>query len=183
MSNLTRGQKPYLLNAVNNNLGALTRIEYAPSISFYLRDLYGNTDGEFNFIDPVGEWKTRLPFPVLTVAKVEAIDQISKNKLTTRYFYHHGYWDGVEREFRGFGRVDQFDTETFEAYTAEGLILDQDFEGVSQEVYSPPIYSKNWFHLCPVQKDDGDWPGRFRKRVLGRRQPHADQACCLLHLD
>ena len=25
--------------------------------------------------------------------------------------YHHGYFDGVEREFRGFGLVEQLDTE------------------------------------------------------------------------
>ena len=32
--------------------------------------------------------------------------------LSTEYRYHHGYWDGVEREFRGFGLVEQLDTET-----------------------------------------------------------------------
>ena len=37
---------------------------------------------------------------------------ISGGKLTTEYRYHHGYWDGAEREFRGFGRVDQLDTES-----------------------------------------------------------------------
>ena len=30
-----------------------------------------------------------------------------------RYAYHHGYFDGVEREFRGFGRVEQVDVEDF----------------------------------------------------------------------
>lgn len=80
-----------------------------------------------------------------------AIDRISQNKLTTRYFYHHGYWDGVEREFRGFGRVDQFDTETFEAYNSEQLVLNENFDGVSSEEYSPPVYTKNWFNLGPVQ--------------------------------
>ena len=41
--------------------------------------------------------------------------QISGGRLTTEYRYHHGYWDGVEREFRGFGMVEQLDTETFDA--------------------------------------------------------------------
>ncbi len=150
---LTRGVKPYLLNEVNNNLGAVTKVEYTPSTFFYLRDKNGTEGNEFNFIDPVGEWKTRLPFPVLTVSKVESIDRISKTKLTSRYFYHHGYWDGVEREFRGFGRVDQFDTETFDAYNANGLLLDENFDGVAEADYSPPIYTKNWFHLGPVEDD------------------------------
>jgi len=32
--------------------------------------------------------------------------------------YHHGYRDGTEREFRGFGTVEQLDTETFANYHA-----------------------------------------------------------------
>ena len=32
------GEKPHLLTAVKNNLGAETRIAYAPSTTFYLRD-------------------------------------------------------------------------------------------------------------------------------------------------
>ena len=55
------------------------------------------------------------------VARVEVIDEISKGKLTTEYRYHHGYWDGAEREFRGFGMVEQFDTETFADYVGPGL--------------------------------------------------------------
>ena len=60
-------------------------------------------------------WITRLPFPVHVVEKVEVYDRISRNRFVTRYAYHHGYFDGTEREFRGFGRVDQLDTEEFAA--------------------------------------------------------------------
>ena len=35
--------------------------------------------------------------------------------------YHHGYWDGAEREFRGFGRVDQVDTEVFEDFNCSRI--------------------------------------------------------------
>lgn len=45
----------------------------------------------------------------------------SKGKLTTEYHYHHGHWDGAEREFRGFGMVEQLDTESFEKYDSTGL--------------------------------------------------------------
>jgi hypothetical protein len=40
-------------------------------------------------------------------------DRISGNRFETRRAYHHGYFDGVEREFRGFARVDQWDGEDF----------------------------------------------------------------------
>lgn len=45
------------------------------------------------------------------VERVETYDRINKNRFVTRYAYHHGYFDGKEREFRGFGMVEQWDTE------------------------------------------------------------------------
>ena len=47
----------------------------------------------------------------MCVERVETYDRISGNRFVTRYAYHHGYFDGVEREFRGFGMVEQTDTE------------------------------------------------------------------------
>ena len=95
-------QKPHLLVGVNNNLGAETQVHYAPSTKFYLAD---KRDGK--------PWITRLPFPVHVVERVETYDRISRNRFVTRYAYHHGYFDGDEREFRGFGMVEQWDTEEF----------------------------------------------------------------------
>jgi hypothetical protein len=102
---LTGGTKPYLLNEMDNHIGAITRVTYASSTTFYLEDQK----------KPETRWKTPLPFPVQVVARVEAIDELSKGRLTTVYRYHHGYWDGVEREFRGFGMVEQFDSDIFAA--------------------------------------------------------------------
>ena len=56
-----------------------------------------------------------FPFPVHVVERVETYDYISRNRFVTRYAYHHGYFDGIEREFRGFGMVEQRDTEEFDA--------------------------------------------------------------------
>jgi RHS repeat-associated protein len=131
----TGGVKPHLLDSVDNHLGAQTHVEYRPSTEFYLRDRP----------DPATRWRTTLPFPVQVVAKVEVVDQISHGRLTTEYRYHHGYWDGVEREFRGFAMVEQLDTETF----------DRDGLGVH---HSPPILTKSWFHPGPVAAAEaGDW--------------------------
>ena len=54
-------------------------------------------------------------FPVHVLERIETIDHIAGNRFVTRYAYHHGYFDGHEREFRGFGLVEQFDTEAFAA--------------------------------------------------------------------
>ena len=50
---------------------------------------------------------TRLPFPVQVVERVETNDRVNRNRFVTRYSYHHGFYDGFEREFRGFGMVEQ----------------------------------------------------------------------------
>src|SRR6185503_18106195 len=98
------------LDQMNNNMGAVTTVSYITSTQFLLND----ND------NPQTRWRTPLPFPVQVVARVEVFDQFSRGKLTTEYRYHHGYWDGAEREFRGFGRVDQLDTETFADSHAPG---------------------------------------------------------------
>ncbi|MBN1254276.1 MAG: VCBS repeat-containing protein [Deltaproteobacteria bacterium] len=143
----TGGINPYLLNAMENHMGATTRVEYAPSTKFYLEDQQ----------QPETRWNTTLPFPVQVVARVEVIDQLSGGKLTTEYTYHHGYWDGAEGEFRGFGRVDQRDTEVFEQYHAPGLHPDSMFEEVEQQMFSPPLETRTWFHQGPIGDEFGDW--------------------------
>ncbi len=126
-------EKPHLLVKSVNNLGAETRVEYAPSTKFYLQD---KRDGK--------PWITRLPFPVHVVERVETYDHISRNRFVTRYAYHHGYFDGEEREFRGFGMVEQWDTEELGALTESGTFPTGDNWDAASHV--PPVYTKTWFH-------------------------------------
>ncbi len=145
---LTGGVKPYLLRELDNNLGATTRVQYAPSTRFYIEDEKAGTM----------RWRTPLPFPVQVVSRVEVIDGISKGKLTTEYRYHHGYWDGAEREFRGFGMVEQFDSESFEDYHAAGLHGDSRlFSDVPRKSFSQPTLTRSWFHQGPVGEEFGAW--------------------------
>ncbi|MFH0341567.1 MAG: SpvB/TcaC N-terminal domain-containing protein [Chromatiales bacterium] len=143
----TGGVKPYLLNEMDNHMGAVTRVKYKPSTRFYLEDQQR----------PETRWQTPLPFPVHVVACVGVIDEISRGKLTTEYSYHHGYWDGAEREFRGFGRVDQRDTEVFEEYHGSGLHPDRPFEGVDIKAFSSPTETRTWFHQGPIGDEFGEW--------------------------
>jgi RHS repeat-associated protein len=130
------GQKPNLLVAMNNNMGATTRVQYAPSTKFYLED---KANGK--------PWLTSLPFPVQVLEKSEVIDHISRTKLVTTYQYHHGYYDGREREFRGFGRVDQFDTEFFDDFSGAGLHGENvGFDNILTGFHAPPIETRSWFH-------------------------------------
>jgi len=144
---LTGEVKPYLLQKINNNIGSVTRVEYASSADEFIRDSEAGL-----------RWQSHLPFPVLLVKKVEVIDQISKSKLSTSYNYHHGQWDGEEREFRGFGMVEQFDTEVFDDYHNLSLFRDElNFISVDERYFSPPTLTKTWFHLGPIRKNNGEW--------------------------
>ncbi|EOD63595.1 SpvB/TcaC N-terminal domain-containing protein [Amycolatopsis vancoresmycina] len=131
--NLMSGGKPHLLVAARNNLGAETRVSYAPSTRFSAADQAAGRP-----------WVTRLPFPVQVVDRVETVDLVGRNRFTTVYAYHHGYFDGVEREFRGFGMVEQWDTELLT--TLEDGDLRPDAANHSRESDVPPVLTRTWFH-------------------------------------
>ncbi len=116
---LMGGHKPHLMTQVTNNLGATTTIEYRASTHFYVQDKLAGTP-----------WITRLSFPVHCVSKVTVKDTWRETEFSSTYSYHHGYFDGIEREFRGFGRVEQVDIERF-----DDLKLDQ-----------PPVKTVTWYH-------------------------------------
>jgi RHS repeat-associated protein len=126
-------EKPHLLVGIKNNLGAETSIHYAPSTKFFLND------------ERAGKpWITRLPFPVHVVDRLETHDRVSRNRFVTRYVYHHGYFDGVEREFRGFGMVEQLDTEEFATLSASDVFPDA--TNIDAASHVPPVLTKTWFH-------------------------------------
>ncbi|MEJ7608867.1 MAG: toxin TcdB middle/C-terminal domain-containing protein, partial [Bryobacteraceae bacterium] len=151
------GVKPYVLTEMSNNMGATTRVSYAPSTRYFLEDQANGTP-----------WLTKLPFPVQVVDKVEVIDHISKTKLVTTYKYHHGYFDGREREFRGFGRVDQFDTETFEDFSGSGLHAGNNlFDNNASAYHVAPVESRSWFHTGGYfDSDSPNAEGSFDYREL-----------------
>jgi RHS repeat-associated protein len=129
---LTADSKPYLLTEVDNGLGSTTRITYAPSTQFRTADEHRRAT----------RWRTTLPFPVHVVRDIVTEDQVTGMRRSTRLSYRHGYWDGRDREFRGFARVERVDRE----------------EQVSG---GPPIGPVTrlvtWFHVGPVAAGRGDW--------------------------
>jgi RHS repeat-associated protein len=129
---LMGGQKPHLLVKTVNNMGAETVVQYAPSTKFYLQDKLAGQP-----------WITKLPFPVHVVERVETLDRISGNRFVARHAYHHGYFDGVEREFRGFGMVEQWDTEEFTILTADGTLPATNLDAA---FHVPPVLTRTWSH-------------------------------------
>ena len=118
---LMGGVKPHVLTRYANNLGAETEIHYAPSTRFSLADKRAGR-----------RWITRLPMPVQVVERIVTHDRINRSRFVTRFAYHHGHYDGADREFRGFGMVEQWDTDELAAL------------GGASDV--PPVLTRTWFH-------------------------------------
>ncbi|MFT3775410.1 MAG: toxin TcdB middle/C-terminal domain-containing protein [Minicystis sp.] len=133
---LMGGKKPYLMETIANNLGLTTTLEYTPSTKLYLADALAGKP-----------WVTRLPFPVQTLTRTEVYDAVSRHRFVSLYKYHHGYFDGVEREFRGFGMVEQWDTESWSAFSGKGDLP----ANADEELHQPPVYTKTWFHTGAFQ--------------------------------
>ena len=131
---LMGGQKPHVMQQYINNLGKETTLEYKPSTWFYLRDKKAGK-----------KWATKLPFPVQLVFKVVVEDKVSQTRFANEYSYHHGYYDGEEREFRGFALVVQKDTEAYEHYAKETAASGA-LNTVERDLYQPAVITKTWFH-------------------------------------
>jgi RHS repeat-associated protein len=127
---LMNGKKPHLMVAYKNNLGKEVSLEYLPSTKFYIEDKLAGRP-----------WVTKLHFPVHCVSRTETRDRVSGFRFSSSYQYHHGYFDHAEKEFRGFGRVEQIDSEHFEHWVKGNAS-----NIVEQTLHQEPVITKSWFH-------------------------------------
>ena len=90
---LSPGAPPNLLNSVDNGIGGRTRMHYSSSVAEMVRDAGAGRP-----------WSQTLPFPVPVVSSME-VDDGHENTYRTEFAYRDGYYDAVEKEFRGFAEV------------------------------------------------------------------------------
>ncbi len=127
---LMSSKKPHVMIKHINNMGKETSVEYKSSTWFYLKD---KKEGK--------PWFTKLPFPVQVVHKTIVEEKVTNVRFTSEYRYRHGYYDHAEREFRGFGMVEQLDTEFFDVFEKS-----EASNTTTEELYQPPVLTKTWFH-------------------------------------
>src|SRR5262249_33925978 len=108
-----------------------TKLEYKSSSYYALLD---KSEGR--------PWATKLPFPTMCVSRVETSDSVSNSLFVQEYRYRHGYYDHEEREFRGFGMVEQTDTESFDLFQKSGA-----HNAVDNAVHQSPVRTRTWFHV------------------------------------
>ncbi|MEB0204694.1 SpvB/TcaC N-terminal domain-containing protein [Pseudomonas sp. CCC3.1] len=118
--------KPYMLAETNNNMGAVGTVSYRSSAQEWLDEKQALLAAEKPAV-------SYLPFPMHVVTQQTQLDEITGNRLTQHFQYRQGFYDGLEREVRGFG-----------------LLIQTDTEAVDNEVaplgYTAPTRTKTWFH-------------------------------------
>lgn len=117
-------QPPHLLELVNNNLGRLSKIHYTSSVK---QALAAKRAGN--------PWHSSLAYYPIVVEEIEEIDLIGGGKMSNQFTYRDGYYDGKEKQFRGFAYVEQVDTEQFEEYN-----------NLPTENYVEATLTKTWFY-------------------------------------
>jgi len=85
---------PNLLSRIENGLGMVTEVTYDTSVA----QLAASDE----------PWKYRLPHPMSVVSRLDTWDELSKVHEDTSYSYRDGFYDGGEKQFRGFAHVESF---------------------------------------------------------------------------
>lgn len=136
-------ERPYLLNYCNNNMGYSSTLKYRSSAQFWL-------DEKRQLLIARERPVSRLPFSQMVLHWLRQDDEITGNYMMQSYDYFEAYYDGKERESRGFGRVCQIDSELE--------------PGKAESGHTAPMRMTKWFHtgrsidpvLNATNKLDGD---------------------------
>lgn len=89
-------EQPYQLKSITNGIGRTTTMVYGTSTTERLRDRGTGAP-----------WPDPTPSPVPVVKRIEVEDGREQVVYATELDYHNGYFDGLEREFRGFSRAER----------------------------------------------------------------------------
>lgn len=87
---------PNLLKSIENGIGRKIELEYRYTTYFAIQDRLTRP------------WTRPVPNPVAVVSKITTHDGLG-HSYVTEINYHDGYYDGVEKEFRGFASADRID--------------------------------------------------------------------------
>ena len=157
--------RQHLLSRIENGIGRVTDISYTTSA---LESAAARESGR--------PWAYQVPFPNTVVKIVDETDRLTNVHDVAEYRYFDGFYDGVERVYRGYENVElsqegdehqegsltatRYDVGVDDAHRA-GLKLREDLDGEDRE-----IHSQTWsYALCAV----AEVPAEAALIALGRK--------------
>ncbi len=104
--------RPNLLTHISNGLGSVQTVEYGTSVREQACD---EASDQAPLASPYcqhrttgGPWKHRLPQATNLVTATEQYTTLNPDlPLRLQYSYHHGFYDGAEKRYRGFAEVEE----------------------------------------------------------------------------
>ena len=147
--------RPNLLSRIENGIGMVMDITYATSASLRAT---AQTD-----------WAHPLPHAMQVVVEVDTWDRLSNDHELDRFGYADGYYDGLNRQFRGYQRVERIrvgdetsaEGRTIEVYDVgaadpyrHGLLLSQTRYSLGAEI----DHSETEYADCPLAQVPGNLP-------------------------
>ncbi len=154
--------RPNLMTRMTNNIGQVAEVTYTTSAVQMALD---------------GGWEAmrhRLPYPMNIVQKLNQYELVNELHEETEYRYHDGFYDGIEKAFRGFERVEI--TGKGDDFIEEGLVA-LTYEVGAEDVYRkglllssattsagrPLSLSETTYEDCPLDEvpEGTDLPIRF----------------------
>lgn len=118
--------KPYLMRSSNNNTGCSASIVYRSSAQEWLDEKQ-----QWLAANPEGVPSCYLPLNVQVVKQQFQLDEITGNCLSQSFSYREGYYDPLAREYRGFGYLEQTDSESL--------------SGTEDTSFTAPIRACSWY--------------------------------------
>lgn len=93
--------RPNLISRIDNGIGSIQRFSYGTSIVEQVRDATTSA-----------AWTNRVPHATVVVTEVDSYVTLTGTETgglheKVTYRYHSGFYDGLEKQFRGYERVDQ----------------------------------------------------------------------------
>ncbi|MBK1835056.1 hypothetical protein JIN78_13380 [Roseibacillus ishigakijimensis] len=153
--------KPNLLTRIDNSLGKVTTIEYGNAHEDYVRAQ-----------DAGHPWKTKVPFAMQVVRRMVTTCGYDLNgdghddALVSEFKYRDGFYDGFEKEFRGFSFAERVDYgDDFLWDDSLGVIGQSDGWDVGStptgQVSGPTLVTRYRFHTGAADQQDNDEEPEF----------------------
>ncbi len=91
--------RPNLLTRIENGIGGVQLVEYGTSARELARDQAAGQP-----------WRHKLPYPMNVVTATDRFATLTPTVTQrVRYLYRHGFYDGLEKRYRGFEVVEQLE--------------------------------------------------------------------------